>query len=232
MTAILKGENVSTKQTHSMNFEIPQGKITTIIGPSGSGKSTLIMLLNRMADPLEGIIYFRGKNIKTYPVTELRQQVGMVFQEAHLFSGTVEDNVKFGPELTGNWHPKLGEELMKFVQLPVEMLSREANELSGGQQQRVAFARTLANDPEVLILDEATSALDNQTEEMIEEELLRLVRERNKTIVMITHDLNQARRLGSYTLFISNGRICEQGDTEQLFTSPTSKELAVFLEVE
>ncbi|TLS35391.1 phosphate ABC transporter ATP-binding protein [Pseudalkalibacillus caeni] len=229
---ILEGKNVGTERVHNMDFTVLKGQIVTIIGPSGSGKSTLINLLNRINDPLEGEILFHGKNVKEYPVPELRKKIGMVFQTANLFTGTVEENLKYGPEIWGEWTPELGKELLRFVQLPEEFLSKDVEDISGGQQQRVSFARTLANDPEVLLMDEATSALDNRTEELVEEELLQLVKEKKITILMITHDLEQARRLGDQTFFIADGRILEQGKTEDLFESPATEELKFFLEVE
>ncbi|MGA9290347.1 MAG: ATP-binding cassette domain-containing protein, partial [Anaerobacillus sp.] len=134
------------------------------------------------------------------------------------------------PELNNKWQDEKGAELLEKVQLPIEFLKKNVENLSGGEQQRVAFARTLANNPEVLLLDEVTSALDMRTVEWMEELLHRLVHEEGKTILMITHDLKQARRLGTYTLFMNEGHLEEHGETNEMFQQPTSDALKHFLE--
>ncbi|MBN8208264.1 ATP-binding cassette domain-containing protein [Bacillus sp. NTK071] len=230
MKTIIEARNVKNERVDDVDFELMESTLTTIIGPSGSGKSSLLMLLNRLEDPDQGDIYIKNKKIDQYPISELRRDIGMVFQQAHLFEGTVEDNLKFGPRLKKQWSDKLGSELLEKVQLPVDILTKDVSHLSGGEQQRVAFARTLANDPEVLLLDEVTSALDMRTVEWMEKLLHRLVDEEGKTILMITHDLKQAERLGNYTLFMNEGRLEEQGETSELFRHPKSNALKKFLE--
>lgn len=229
MKPIIDVNNVRNERVKDVDFELMEGTLTTVIGPSGSGKSSLIMLLNRLTDPLEGEIFYKGKQISSYPINELRRKIGMVFQQANLFDGTVEDNLKFGPNLIKTWDSKLGASLLEKVQLPEEFLSKEVEHLSGGEQQRVAFARTLANNPDVLLLDEATSALDMRTVDLMEE-LLELLVEEGKTIIMITHDLKQAERLGKYTLFMNEGRLEEKGFTKEMFINPTTESLQKFLE--
>ncbi len=230
MNKLIEVENVSNERVTDVQFSLMEGSLTTIIGPSGAGKSSLLLLLNRLEDPEEGEIHFKGKKISDFPISELRRNIGMVFQQAHLFDGTVEDNLKFGPSLQKKWEPNDGIKLLEKVQLPEEFLTKEVENLSGGEQQRVAFARTLANNPEVLLLDEVTSALDMRTVDLMEELLHKLVNEEGKTILMITHDLKQAERLGSYTLFMNEGRVEEQGKTTELFYQPKSATLKHFLE--
>lgn len=230
MKTIMEARNVKNERVDDIHFELMEATLTTMIGPSGSGKSSLLMLLNRLEDPDEGEIYFKSKKIEQYPINELRRTIGMVFQQAHLFDGTVEDNLKFGPRLKKKWSQNLGSELLEKVQLPVDILTKDVSHLSGGEQQRVAFARTLANDPEVLLLDEVTSALDMRTVEWMEKLLHRLVDEEGKTILMITHDLKQAERLGSYTMFMNEGRLEEKGETSELFHHPNSNALKKFIE--
>ncbi|WP_347549621.1 phosphate ABC transporter ATP-binding protein [Pseudalkalibacillus hwajinpoensis] len=230
MKPIIEVKKVKSERVTGVNFALKEGTLTTIIGPSGSGKSSLLMLLNRLEDPDQGDIYVKGKKIDDYPIDELRRSIGMVFQQAHLFDGTVKDNLKFGPDLKKYWDEEQGIALLKKVQLHEEFLMKDVEHLSGGEQQRVAFARTLANDPDVLLLDEVTSALDMRTVEWMEELLHTLVYEEGKTILMITHDLKQAERLGQYTLFMYEGRLEERGETEELFHHPKSKALTHFLE--
>ncbi|MCA0986020.1 ABC transporter ATP-binding protein [Guptibacillus algicola] len=230
MKPIIAVNNVKNERVKNVDFEIMEGTLTTVIGPSGSGKSSLIMLLNRLTDPEEGEIFYKGKHIVDYPINELRRKIGVVFQQPNLFDGTVEDNLKFGPNLRKEWNSKLGVSLLDKVQLPEEFLTKEVDHLSGGEQQRVAFARTLANNPDVLLLDEATSALDMRTVDLMEELLEFLVNEEGKTIIMITHDLKQAERLGTYTLFMNEGSLEEKGHTKELFNNPTTEALKRFLE--
>ncbi|WP_377888516.1 ATP-binding cassette domain-containing protein [Alkalihalobacillus sp. R86527] len=230
MKPIIAVNNVKNERVKNVDFEIMEGTLTTVIGPSGSGKSSLIMLLNRLTDPEEGEIFYKGKQIVDYPINELRRKIGVVFQQANLFDGTVEENLKFGPNLIKEWNSKLGVSLLEKVQLPKDFLTKEVDHLSGGEQQRVAFARTLANNPDVLLLDEATSALDMRTVDLMEELLEFLVNEEGKTIVMITHDLKQAERLGTYTLFMNEGSLEEKGYTKELFDNPTTEALMRFIE--
>ncbi|WP_270179267.1 ABC transporter ATP-binding protein [Alkalihalobacillus sp. CinArs1] len=230
MKPIIAAKNVRNERVKNVDFELMEGTLTTVIGPSGSGKSSLLMLLNRLTDPEEGEISYKGRPMSDYPIDELRRKVGMVFQQANLFDGTVEDNLKFGPSLKKDWDSKLGVSLLQKVHLPEDMLTKDVEHLSGGEQQRVALARTLANDPDVLLLDEATSALDMRTVELIEELLDCLVTEEGKTIVMITHDLKQAKRIGTYTLFMNEGSLEEKGNSKELFNNPTSEALMRFLE--
>lgn len=226
---VLQVIDVSTSRVSNLSFKVSLGEITAIIGPSGAGKSSLLMLLNRLTDPLAGEIFYRDKEISSYPITELRRKIGMVFQSSSLFDGTVEDNLKYGPSLVGKWQEKIGIELLEQVQLPKDYLKRDVEQLSGGEKQRVALARTLANDPEVYLLDEVTSALDLQSVELIEQLLVDLAKQKNRGIVMVTHNLKQAERISDRTIFMSNGTIEEQGDTADILAAPSSELLQQFI---
>ncbi|MFC5713363.1 ATP-binding cassette domain-containing protein [Thalassorhabdus alkalitolerans] len=221
--------NVSTEHLNDVNLSLEEGKISCLFGPSGAGKSSILYLLNRLSDQGAGDIYYRGTSLASLPVQKLRRDVGMVFQESALFEGTVEDNLKYGPALHHSWSPNDGEKLLRKVKLPAEFLSKSADSLSGGEKQRVALARTLANDPDVLLLDEVTSALDVKSTEAIEELLKNVVKNERKTIVMVSHNINQIRRLADYAYFIDKGKVIEEGPPESLISEPKTKWLRLFL---
>ncbi|QDI90102.1 phosphate ABC transporter ATP-binding protein [Salicibibacter halophilus] len=226
---IIQMENVHTPILQDISLQIKKGEIITLIGGSGAGKSSLLMLLNRLVDPGEGTIHYKGKDVREYEVPELRKSIGMVLQSSSLFEGTVLDNLSFGPKLFQEWEDDMGEELLEHVQLPASYLDRDVETLSGGEQQRVAFARTLANRPDVLLLDEVTSAVDLKNVELIEAFLLEIVPASAHAIIMVTHDVKQAQRLGDRTIFMDGGAIVEAGPTGQLFADPQSEQLQYFL---
>lgn len=227
---MIEAKNVMSDRLENINFKLFQGEIVTLIGPSGAGKSSLLMLLNRLEDPKEGIITYQNKNINDYEIEKLRREIGMVFQSSSLFDGTVEDNLKFGPSLIGEWKPNRGKELLEIIQLPNDYLSKYAEDLSGGERQRIAFARTLANRPEVLLLDEVTSSLDLKNVELIERFLNEIISKQVKAIMMVTHNISQARRLGDRTFFMVDKEIVEQGVTNQVLVNPSTESLRDFLE--
>ncbi|QQK76204.1 phosphate ABC transporter ATP-binding protein [Salicibibacter cibarius] len=226
---IIQMEDVHTPILKNISLQVKKGEIITLIGGSGAGKSSLLMLLNRLVDPDKGTIHFRGRDVRDYEIPKLRKSIGMVLQSSSLFEGTVADNLAFGPKLFQEWEENMGEELLAHVQLPASYLHREVETLSGGEQQRVAFARTLANRPDVLLLDEVTSAVDLKNVDLIEAFLLEIVPKNVKAIMMVTHDVKQARRLGDRTIFMENGKIVEMGPTEKLFTNPQTERLQYFL---
>ncbi|ELK46222.1 ATP-binding cassette domain-containing protein [Halobacillus sp. BAB-2008] len=213
-----------------INFTMEKNEKVILFGPSGAGKSTLLFLLNRLSDPQKGEIYFKGEPIENYSITKLRKEVGLVLQSPNLFPGTVLDNIKYGPSLSGEWNDKEGKKLMEYVQLPSSYLNRDVEQLSGGEMQRVSLARTLANSPDVLLLDEPTSALDYRTAEEIEEVLEELIHEHSLTMLMVTHNLSQARRLGDRGLFIADGHLQEDGPFPDMLDQPKTEKLSQFLE--
>lgn len=223
-------ENVSQQPLAEVSFSIEEQDKVILFGPSGAGKSTLLFLFNRLADPEEGEIYYKDKPIQDYSITSLRKKVGLVLQSPNLFPGTVLDNLKYGPELFNEWEPNEARKLLDYVQLPSSFLDREVDQLSGGEQQRVSLARTLANQPEMLLLDEPTSALDNRTAEDIEDVLENLIQEHQLTMLMVTHNLKQARRLGNRGLFISEGTLQEDGQIPDMLDNPSTEALSQFLE--
>ena len=217
-----------------INLNIPSAEITAFIGPSGCGKSTLLKSLNRMNDLVEGCkitgeITLDGENIyKGMDVNTLRKRVGMVFQKPNPFPMSIYDNIAYGPRTHGIHNKaQLDEIVERSLQDAAiwdevkDRLNKNAMGLSGGQQQRICIARALAVDPEVLLMDEATSALDPISTSKIEDLSLEL---KNKlTIVMVTHNMQQAVRVSDQTVFFLLGEIIEYGDTQQIFSMPKQK---------
>ena len=211
-----------------ITIDLEPGVITGIIGPSGAGKSTFLSLLNKLFSPTSGEIYFQGKELADYPSRELRKLVGMVQQHPYLFAGTVRYNLEYGPKI---WKIDYSDadllELMAKVALPAEFLDREIDGLSGGEQQRVSLARSLANQPCVLLLDEPTSALDIVSSEIIEETIKQLAQEGMK-IIIVTHSLQQTRELTEQLLFLKDGSLIEKTATEEFFKKYDEKEIRSF----
>ena len=178
---------------------------TAVLGPSGSGKSTLLRLLNRLADPDRGTIRFRGEDVTTLDVRELRRRACLVPQLPAPLPGTVADNVRYGP---GLWGRAVGvERPLELAGLTKLYADREADQLSVGEQQRVMLARALALEPEVLLLDEPTSALDDYTKGGVERTLGRLAAESGLSMVLVTHERAQAERLADRIVELDRGRI-------------------------
>jgi putative ABC transport system ATP-binding protein len=177
---------------------------TAVLGPSGSGKSTLLRLLNRLADPDEGSVRFHGEDVRSLDPLELRRRVGLVPQLPAPLPGSVEENVRYGPELCGR-AADVGEAL-RLAGLDGSYAEREAGRLSVGEQQRVMLARALALEPEVLLLDEPTSALDEDARGAVESALLGLRERLGTSMVFVTHDRAQAERLAERIVEIRDGR--------------------------
>ena len=226
------GENQALK---NINISIPEKSITALIGPSGCGKSTFLKTLNRMNDlipsvKIQGEVSYKGKNIfdKDVDVNELRRDVGMVFQKPNPFPMSIYDNVAYGPRTHGiSSKVKLDEIVEKALKDAAiwdevkDRLKKNALGLSGGQQQRLCIARALAVEPEVLLMDEPTSALDPISTSRIEELALQL--KEKYTIIIVTHNMQQAVRISDNTAFFLLGELVEMGETEKLFSQPKDK---------
>jgi len=212
-----------------------KNKVSALIGPSGCGKSTLLRLLNRMNDLIdgtrvEGEILFEDKNIyaKDVDPVEIRRKVGMVFQKPNPFPKTIYNNISYGPKLTGigvEDMDTLVEQSLKQAVLWDEVkdiLNKSAMNLSGGQQQRLCIARALAMKPDILLMDEPTSALDPISTAKIEELIEEL--KKNYTIIIVTHNMQQAARISDETAFFYLGNMIEYNKTEKIFTNPDVKQ--------
>lgn len=202
---------------NQISLDIPRGLIMGIIGPSGSGKSTFLRALNRLWEPGNGAVFLDGIDICDLDVLSLRRKVGMLFQLPALFEGTVADNIRYGPLLRGK---KLSDDqvlkLLKLADLDSSFFNKSGGELSVGQAQRVALARTLANEPEVLLLDEPTSALDPISTQNIEDVLVVLKKEKRMTIAMVSHSIKQIQRIADVVCLIVDGEIVEILKPDQL----------------
>ncbi len=218
----------------NVNLDIPEKEITAFIGPSGCGKSTLMKTLNRMNDLVEGCritgeVTLDGVDIyKDLDVNVLRKRVGMVFQKANPFPMSIYDNVAYGPRTHGvRGGAKLDEIVEKSLRAAAiwdevkDRLKKNALGMSGGQQQRLCIARALAVEPEVLLMDESTSALDPISTSKVEDLAMEL--KKDYTIIMVTHNMQQAARVSDNTAFFLLGEMVEYGKTEQLFSMPKDK---------
>ncbi len=223
------------KALKNINMEIPAKGITSFIGPSGCGKSTLLKTLNRMNDlvpgcKIEGKVLLEGEDIydKNVDIPLLRKKVGMVFQKANPFPMSVFDNVAYGPRTHGIRNRVKLQEIVEKALVDASLfdevkdrLNKSALGLSGGQMQRLCIARALAVEPEVLLMDEPTSALDPISTMAIENLALKL--KDKYTIVIVTHNMQQALRISDYTAFFLLGEVIEFDETEKLFSNPSNK---------
>ena len=228
--------NQSQQALYDISMEIRRQKVTAFIGPSGCGKSTLLRCLNRMNDVIlntrmEGDILINGSDIykEGIRLEALRKRVGMVFQRSNPFPMSIFDNIAFGPRMRGMKDKAalavIVERSLKQADLWKEVkdrLGKSALDLSGGQQQRLCIARTLANDPEIILMDEPASALDPISTAKIEETIQ--VLKEHYTIVIVTHNLQQAARCSDYTAFFYMGKLLEMDVTGKIFQKPSVKD--------
>jgi phosphate transport system ATP-binding protein len=222
-----------------VSLAVPANKVVALIGPSGCGKSTLLRCFNRMNDlvsgaRVEGEVRFRGKNLYDPDVdpVEVRRRIGMVFQKPNPFPKSIYENTAFGPKINGfeGDLDVLVEESLRRAALWDEVedrLNESAYALSGGQQQRLCIARTLAVKPEIVLMDEPASALDPIATQRIEELIYEL--KKDYTIVIVTHNMQQAARISDYTAFLYMGDLIEYGPTEAVFTNPREERTEAYV---
>ena len=222
-----------TQALKNVNIDIPEKSITALIGPSGCGKSTFLKSLNRMQDLVPGVkitgdICYEGKNIFEAEVNNLRKEVGMVFQKPNPFPMSIYDNIAYGPRTHGITNKAqlddIVERSLRGASIWDEVkdrLKKNALGMSGGQQQRLCIARALAVEPKVLLMDEPTSALDPISTSRIEDLAMEL--KKDYTIVIVTHNMQQAVRISDQTAFFLLGDLVEYGNTEEMFSQPRDK---------
>ena len=194
---------------------LPEGA-SCVAGPSGSGKSSLLRLLDRLADPVAGTVRYRGSDVRNRDPLELRREVGLVPQLPALMEGTVADNLRYAASLDGGERPADLSRLLDLAGLDPGFAERDAARLSVGEQQRAMLARALAVGPSVLLLDEPTSALDERARDAVEETLRGLRRRLGLSLVLVTHDLDQARRMADWVVRLDEGTLASQGPVEEV----------------
>ncbi|CAM2988264.1 phosphate ABC transporter ATP-binding protein PstB [Hathewaya histolytica] len=218
-----------------INIKIEKNEVTALIGPSGCGKSTFLRTINRMNDLIESVkitgeITFENRNIysQDYDVIKLRKRIGMVFQKPNPFPMSIYDNITYGPRIHGIKDKNKLDEIVEKSLIGAaiwdevkDRLHKNALGLSGGQQQRLCIARTLAVEPEIILMDEPTSALDPISTSKIEELMDEI--KKNYTVIIVTHNMQQAGRISDKTAFFLNGEIIECGVTENIFYNPSDK---------
>lgn len=218
----------------NINLEMKKGEITVLIGPSGCGKSTTMKLINRLISPSSGEVLINGRNVNEIDPVKLRRNIGYVIQSIGLFPHmTIGRNVGIVPRLKKWDADKINrriDELMRLVGLPPETYrDRYPSELSGGQQQRIGVIRALAADPDIILMDEPFSALDPISREQLQDELIRLQQELRKTIVFVTHDMDEALKIADTIVLMKEGQIVQTGTPETILRHPANDFVRTFI---
>lgn len=236
---MIKVENITKRFKNrtvlkSISFQIEKGEFVSIIGPSGCGKTTLLKMINRLIKPTSGKIYINGENIYDKDPITLRRNMGYVIQQNGLFPHmTIKDNIEIIPKLEKKKSDEIYKrtiELMNMVDLnPDEYLNRYPSELSGGEQQRIGVARAFANDTDIVLMDEPFSALDPITRADLQNELLNLQSKLNKTIVFVTHDMDEALKLSNKICLMKDGEIIQFDKPEKILKEPENEYVESFV---
>jgi osmoprotectant transport system ATP-binding protein len=218
----------------NINLEIKKGELVTLIGPSGCGKTTTMRMINRLIEPTEGKIYIDGQDISKIDPVELRRNIGYVIQQIGLFPHmTIEENIALVPKLK-KWEPKRYlkrvDELLELVGLaPSVFKHRYPSELSGGQQQRVGVVRALAAEPDIILMDEPFSALDPISREQLQDDIIRLQEEIQKTIVFVTHDMDEAIKIANRIAIMKDGEIIQLDTPDKILRHPANDFVSGFI---
>ena len=220
----------------NINLTINESEITVFIGPSGSGKTTLLKMINRLEDNTTGEVKINGKNVKEYNIHKMRWDIGYALQQVALFPHmNVEENIAIVPELKKWKKEKINariDELLNMVGLePEKYRKRKPSELSGGEAQRVGIARALAADPKIILMDEPFSALDPITRASLQEDIKKLQKQIHKTIVFVTHDIEEAFLLGDKICIIQNGELIQSGTKQEIISNPKNDFVKKFIAI-
>ena len=212
-----------------VSMQIFPAEIVCLLGPSASGKTSLLRCINRLTEPPSTTIFYEGKDITQIDTLILRREIGMVFQEVSLFEGNIASNISYGPGLKKQSLTRQEIiDLLSMADLPANLIDHNSQELSGGQAQRVAIARALATRPRVLLLDEPTSALDPNATRNIEETILKLRTKLDLTVIWVTHNPQQAKRVADRIYLLVDGHIEDEGSPEHLLREGSKHLTAVF----
>ena len=220
----------------NINLTINESEITVFIGPSGSGKTTLLKMINRLEDNTTGEVKINGKNVKEYDIHKMRWDIGYALQQVALFPHmNVEENIAIVPELKKWKKEKINariDELLHMVGLePEKYRKRKPSELSGGEAQRVGIARALAADPKIILMDEPFSALDPITRASLQEDVKKLQKQIHKTIVFVTHDIEEAFLLGDKICIIQDGELIQSGTKQEIISNPKNDFVKKFIAI-
>lgn len=230
---VVKNYDGNNQVLNNLNLEINKGEFVTLLGPSGCGKTTLLKLINKLIPYNGGEILVNGLNLDDWDTIKLRRSIGYVIQQIGLFPHmTIRDNISYVMSLEGiykNNRYLRAEELIELVGMNSSMLTRYPSELSGGQRQRVGVARALANNPDIILMDEPFGAVDEIARTTLQDELLALQNKLGKTILFVTHDIDEALKLGSKIVLLNQGQIEQAGTKEELLFNPTSDFVRDFL---
>src|SRR5690242_4579222 len=232
--SVVKRYPDGTTAVDGLDLVAPSGQITVLVGPSGCGKTTSLRMVNRMVEPTSGTVWLDDRDTASVPAAQLRRGIGYVIQQAGLFPHrTIADNIATVPLLLG-WDKRTARrratELMERVGLPTELAGRYPAQLSGGQQQRVGVARALAADPPVMLMDEPFSAVDPVVRDQLQDEFLRLQGELGKTIVFVTHDIDEAIKLGDQVAVLRvGGKLAQLAPPAELLSRPVDAFVAGFV---
>jgi osmoprotectant transport system ATP-binding protein len=237
---MIRFENISkvykdgTKAVNALDLTIEKGEFFVFIGPSGCGKTTTMKMINRLIDATAGSVYIDGKNVHDYDIHELRWNIGYVLQQIALFPHmTIEENIAIVPDLR-KWDAdkirKRTDELLEMVGLePDTYRTRKPSELSGGQQQRIGVIRALAADPDIILMDEPFSALDPISREKLQQDMIDLQKRIHKTIVFVTHDMQEALALGDRICVMKDGEVIQVDTPEAIVRDPANEFVKEFI---
>jgi osmoprotectant transport system ATP-binding protein len=236
---VLEFKNVSKvyaggkKAVDNLNLHINEGEFICFIGPSGCGKTTTMKMINRLVKPSEGKILIKGENIMEKNIVQLRRSIGYVIQQIGLFPHmTIRENIALVPRLMKKpieERNNKAEELIKLVNMPAEFLDRYPHELSGGQQQRIGVLRALAADPPLILMDEPFGALDPITRDSLQAEFKHLQRTLGKTIIFVTHDMDEAIKLADRIVIMKDGKVVQMGTPDEILRNPANEFVEDFI---
>lgn len=236
---MIKFENIVKKYGDTtvidhFNLEIQPGELVVFIGPSGCGKTTLLKMINRLIEPTSGKIYVKGKDITKEDPIQLRRNIGYVIQNVGLFPHmSIKENLEIIPKVKGEAPEAIEEKTVRLLKLvglnPDEYMYRFPRELSGGQQQRVGVARAFSTDSDIILMDEPFSALDPITRNSLQEELFNMQQDLQKTIIFVTHDMDEAYKIADKICIINKGKIVQYDTPENLLKNPASEFVADFI---